>query len=45
MASMTAMFSDGVFDGDRNFGVIQNRFGEGIALQRVLIADGEGLRW
>src|ERR1017187_2662595 len=33
---------DGVFDRDRNFGAIDNRFGEGIALQGVLIADGKG---
>src|SRR5208337_1306098 len=32
----------GVFDRDGNFSVIDNRFGEGIALQGVLIADGEG---
>ena len=44
MASITAMFSMASSSGDGNFGVFQNRFGEGIALQGVLIADGEGLR-
>src|SRR5208337_2402282 len=32
----------GVFERDGNFGAIDNRFGESIALQRVLIADREG---
>jgi len=45
MASITAMFSYGVFERDGNLGAIDNRFGEGIALQRVLIADGEGFVW
>ena len=34
---------DRVFDGDRDFSAFQNGFGEGIALQGVLIAGGEGL--
>jgi hypothetical protein len=33
---------NGVLDGDGNFSVFQNGFGEGITLQSVLIADGEG---
>ena len=44
MASITAMFLMASSSGDRNFSVFQNGFGERIALQGVLIADGEGFR-
>ena len=36
--------ADGVLEGDGNFGAFQNRFGEGVALQGVLIADRKCFR-
>src|SRR5271165_2544293 len=35
---------EAVFERDRDFGVFQNCLGKGVALHRVLIGGGEGLR-
>ena len=45
MASMTAMLAMASSSGDGDVRVFEDGAGEGVALQGVLIADGEGLQW